>query len=196
MCHIHIYESEKASLGQRLQARKKLEKYGYLENGGFVIKRCKNCNGLMIGHEKEENECKENWINYETIKKLEDKTVDKILEKVVARLNSSDKKLDKMFVEQDLGKKVVPKQNENSSKLNVSQEEEVMKVMRAKIEDQEKELKEMREKIKGQEVLEEMIAKAEELLKENPMNVSQKEEELTKEEVKEMRDKIRDQEEE
>ena len=54
MCHIYIYESGKAGLGQRLQARTKLEKYGYWENGDFVIKRCKNCNGLIIGHEKGE----------------------------------------------------------------------------------------------------------------------------------------------
>ena len=47
-----------------------LGKYGHINalNGDFVFNHCKNCNG----HEKEENECKENRIDHETIKKLEE----------------------------------------------------------------------------------------------------------------------------
>ena len=110
-----------------------MRKYGHIlaSSGDFVFKHCKNCDGLMIGHEKEENECKENRIDHEMIKKLEGKTMDKIMEKLEGMTfgyrrekEKHDKILDKMLVEQDLGKEVVPKQKENSLKLNVSQKEE------------------------------------------------------------------------
>ena len=94
-------------------------KYGHFlaQNGDFVFKHCKNCDGPMIGHEKEENERKENRIDHVTIKKLEEKTMDKMMDKVEGmtfgfrwKKEKHDKILDKVLVEQDLGKEVVPKQ--------------------------------------------------------------------------------------
>ena len=54
---------------------KDLGKYGHIHalSGDFVFHHCKNCDGPMIGHEKEENQCKENKIDRETIEKLQDK---------------------------------------------------------------------------------------------------------------------------
>ncbi len=53
---------------------KQLEKYGHISamSGDFVFNHCKNCDGPMIGHEKEENECKETRIDRETIDRLQD----------------------------------------------------------------------------------------------------------------------------
>ena len=42
-------------------------------SGDFVFDHCKYCGGPMIGHEKEEKDCKEKRIENETIGRLQDK---------------------------------------------------------------------------------------------------------------------------
>ena len=51
-----------------------LSDFGHISamNGDFVFNNCKNCNGPMIGHEKEENDCKEERMDYEMIGNLQD----------------------------------------------------------------------------------------------------------------------------
>ena len=86
-------------------------RYGHFSarNGDFVFNHCKNCNGPMIGHEKDENECKEKKIDQETIEKLRDK---------VCKHWYFNTMIYKMISEIDRRPK------ENSSKLSVSQKEE------------------------------------------------------------------------
>ena len=57
---------------------KDLGKYGHIHalSGDFVFNHCKNCDGPMIGHEKEEKDCKESKIDRETIEKLKDKVLE------------------------------------------------------------------------------------------------------------------------
>ena len=53
---------------------KDLGKYGHIHalSGDFVFNHCKNCDGPMIGHEKEEKDCKEQRMDYDLCGKLQD----------------------------------------------------------------------------------------------------------------------------
>ena len=42
------------------------------QSGEFELNQCKNCNKPMLGHEKEEDECQEDRIDHETVKKVEE----------------------------------------------------------------------------------------------------------------------------
>ena len=52
-----------------------IRKYGHFsaQSGEFIFYYCKNCNKLLGEHEKEEDECKEDRIDNETVKKVEEK---------------------------------------------------------------------------------------------------------------------------
>ena len=51
-----------------------LGKYGHISalSGDFVFNLCRNCGRPLIGHKKEENDCKDKRIEYETVGRLQD----------------------------------------------------------------------------------------------------------------------------
>ena len=72
-----------------------LGNYGHISalSGDFVFNHCKNCGGPMIGHEKEEKDCKEKRIENETIGRLQDKVHGHYMFQVYKAATKDQKKL-------------------------------------------------------------------------------------------------------
>ena len=64
-------------------------------SGDFVFNHCKNCGGPMIGHEKEEKDCKEQRMDYEMSGRLQDEVCGhELFESFKARIDTRPKEIE------------------------------------------------------------------------------------------------------
>ena len=83
-----------------------LSNFGHIStmSGDFVFNVCKECGGPMIGHEKEEKDCKEKRMDYEMIGRLQDEVLGNCMfESFKAAIDKRQKEIkckecDKIFV--------------------------------------------------------------------------------------------------